>query len=608
MRHLGEFGPRARVALPVAVAALLALPAAAIAGWGSPEPVSGVQRAFVAPGGPGYAVGFVATQPTRLRFAQRPLDGTLGAPLEFPGLFGIASSTPSFTFDASGNALMADEGAGTIAYRQAIDGATAGPWSMGAGQHPARVSVAPTGEAMIGLTSGAAGTIRIAFRPAGKDSVVNLSSGAVEDISAAGSLIGLLLQADGGAIVVWQEGDTLYQRVRQAGQPTFDPPTAIPSPVADNRKFSVRFAGDPSGWAAISWLGSSGGNARDLAVASVRAPNSGFPAPAVVGTGGTSVNVTPAVTSTGDGLVVWRNDITGGVCPTDSATMGARYHGGTWSPQESLGASGRTSIPADAGGVVGAGNDVAVDMIEIKDTGVACAYGDDERSLKVHHFRSTGSGLSDQGMSELQPAQLGPQGQTVYPTMNDLAIESGGKMLAWYQSGTGQQYLRAFDGVTPGAAGNGSPGGGGGGGPAPPAPTPAGKPGAILPIMPTHFVLLQPINPLNPRFELLCLPEDDPGDCRFKVAFYVRLSGKAINPDGTVKTSASRKPVLVARATASAKSGKRVKAKVQFTKVGKALLRQGKKLKLLADVTVTKNGRSATSRVTTTMKARPRRH
>ena len=51
--------------------------------------------------------------------------------------------------------------------------------------------------------------------------------------SNAGSLIGVLLQADGGALVVWQDGDTLWQSVRRSGQQSFDPPTTIADPRSD---------------------------------------------------------------------------------------------------------------------------------------------------------------------------------------------------------------------------------------------------------------------------------------------------------------------------------------------------------------------------------------
>jgi len=52
----------------------LALPGTAVAGWGAAEHVEkNINQVLLAPGGPGYVVGFRAESPKRLRFAIRPL-------------------------------------------------------------------------------------------------------------------------------------------------------------------------------------------------------------------------------------------------------------------------------------------------------------------------------------------------------------------------------------------------------------------------------------------------------------------------------------------------------------------------------------------------------
>ena len=177
------------------------------------------------------------TPTPRLRYALRPRDGTLGAPLEFPASLG-KNSYPGIAFDAAGNGVISEQSDRQVFGYKASTGEMSAPQVLALGQFPARVSVAPTGEALIGLDNGS-GQVRVAFRAAGLGAQVDTAN--TVDLSTSGGLVGLQLQADGGAIVVWHEGDTLKQAVRRGGG--VQPPTrprrfprrgrspASPSPV-----------------------------------------------------------------------------------------------------------------------------------------------------------------------------------------------------------------------------------------------------------------------------------------------------------------------------------------------------------------------------------------
>jgi hypothetical protein len=65
------------------LALILAVPGAARAGWGSPESVgTDINQVQLAPGGPGFVLGFPASGPARLRFAlgRAPLAASHTAP------------------------------------------------------------------------------------------------------------------------------------------------------------------------------------------------------------------------------------------------------------------------------------------------------------------------------------------------------------------------------------------------------------------------------------------------------------------------------------------------------------------------------------------------
>lgn len=602
MRIPGGRRGRRRVAVACAVISV-AIPATASAGWDPPEPVApgtDVFRVELGPGGPGYIVGFPLTSPNRFRYAPRPIGGALGAlPLEFPGTLGT-NYDGFWRFDAAGNAVVAntyDNRIGSIP----LGGSGGSSQDLPPGYSPDGLSVAPSGEALIAAVP-TFGQFRVALRAAGPSAVADFSeSGAQLFGTMTSSFVGLLLQADGGAVVVWRDGEDLFQSVRKSGELSFGAPAAISDPRPDVRKFSVRMHGDPSGHAVLAWLGSSGGNARDQAVASVRGPDGTFGEAQIVGTAGSLVNVTPAVTNTGDGLVAWSHVYPGGGCqPT--TIMGAALHAGTFAPQAPLGPSAfpLTSSQGWPDTVLAAGDRVAVPVLEIDDVaGTPCSYGDDRRGLFMHHFRSGPNGLVDEGISELSPLQSRTGGVTSYPSINAPTIEPGGRMLVAYQIDSAR-YLRSFDGVAPGASG-----------PPPPAPGPPGGAGTtpaapakgILPLRPVRYFAVQPIDPKAASFTLTCTPEDglDGELCRAKMFAYYLFKGRFGSGKAAAKPKV--KSVLIATASATVPDGKTQKVRLRFTKAGRALIARGKAVRIALDLTLQRGTQKATQRFTTTLKA-----
>jgi hypothetical protein len=345
----------------------------------------------------------------------------------------------------------------------------------------------------------------------------------------------------------------------------------------------------------LTWAGYSAPAVRDQAVATVRAPNGGFPAARIVGTGGSIVNVYPAITANGAGIATWRHDYTG-VANPPATVMGATVHAGTWAPQAPVGPSAYPLISIPTNIAVAGTSDIAVPMIQIEDAGTPGVFSDDRRGLFVHHYRSTPTGLVDQGISELAPLQKRAGGTTPNMGVDDIAMEQGGKILTAFNI-AGVRSLRSFDGVPPGTPVS----------PVvvvPPAPAPpAGPPKAIAPIVAKNFVILKPGDPKNLTFTGVCEKSDvESGDCKMKLAMYVAFGGKI---PGIVKSAASRR-VKLASGSATVKAGTRKKIRLTLTREGRRIVARGKRVKVVLDVSVTRNGRTGKARLPTVLKARRR--
>jgi hypothetical protein len=187
--------------------------------------------------------------------------------------------------------------------------------------------------------------------------------------------------------------------------------------------------------------------------------------------------------------------------------------------------------------------------------------------------------------------------------IDDIAMEPGGRVLAWLGV-DGTQFLRSFDGVPPGAAGAPGPGPGPAASPAPGSPPAAPGAPRILPIVPKRFVLLRPIDPKELAVTATCTADDlQSGDCRMKLAMYYRLTGK----QGTIAAAPRRgRLVRLGAASATLKPGTRRKLKLRLTRDGRRVVARGRKVAVLLDVTVTRGAQTATSRLSTTLRAKRR--
>src|SRR4051812_43887467 len=107
-----------RHAALAACALSLAAPTAALAGWSTPESLSGGHPSTLAlaPGGTGLVVGFPANQ--QLQIAERPPGGPVGVAKPLSGTIG-KNDIPIIALDGAGNALIASHDDRQIAYRPA---------------------------------------------------------------------------------------------------------------------------------------------------------------------------------------------------------------------------------------------------------------------------------------------------------------------------------------------------------------------------------------------------------------------------------------------------------------------------------------------------------
>lgn len=602
----------------------LAVPSSALAGWGPPESVgSNINGIALAPGGTGFVLGFPATSPSpsRVRFALRPSAGPLGLPQEFPAEFGL-HTLPKLGFDEAGDALIVDEEPGLIGWRaasglygttQKLEGHLLARW-------PRLISVAPSGAALIGVNEQRPGgsPVQLALRPAGPDSVVDTEN--TVDLTTKGTLVGLQLQADGGAIAVYVDEvtDKLMQDVRLSGQVNFETPTEITAPPGTHDLGEITFSSDSSGWAMLAASGrSTEGGEVDQVLGDVRAPDGSFPTPSVIATGSDLSNVTPAVTASGDGLVTWRQGGLGDPLCTAFGIRGAAQHLGTWSAAMAVGPEvwPDESLPATASTSFSSGNDISVPMIDVHAEGSPCPTSPQTRGLIVHHYRSGPTGLTDQGVSELAPASSSSPVE-----VQGWAMEPAGKILAWYRVGE-ERFLRSFDGVTPGA-GSGLPGtpgssevpgssSGAGSGAAGSSSTGTGTktkpPVEVLPLKLQQFAIVPTINPASLEFEMRCPPTGEES-CQGRAYFYYLLTGRQIKPAARASvarasTAGGKHLALIATGRVKIKPGASGRVKMSPNALGKRLLKGGKKLKITLKLAVTQGQSSVTGTLPATIKA-----
>jgi hypothetical protein len=600
----------------------LAVPASASADWGPREEIPLGAGPLSSPaGGPVFVRGYSFETDQIERYALRPFDGVMGAPQDFGA--GIADFSNdvgglNLDFDSAGNAVVIREDGvsdNRVAYRS-VANVWSDPDPLPLGWRPRLVSVAPTGESMIGIQAGAsAEEVVVAFRPAGPDAEVDDAN--AEAFSANGTLVGLQLQPDGGAVVVWQEGDELWQAVRPAGEASFADPAEIPSPTADPRKFSVKFDSDSSGWSILTWrTAATNGGAVDTGVVSVREPNGAFGAPQVIGShsGSGLVTLAGAITSTGAAIAVWDVTVPAGSC-THGYTVAAFRSGGAWGSATPIGPAPPVASTGQATPVgFSAGSHIAVPLLERHLVGDTCTVADDKFRLTVRHFQGSAGTLVDRGTSELSPFELTTSQTPAAVGLNRLVIEPGGKMLAHFQlSGQGgsERYLRAFDGVVPTQPppdddDDPDPPGNGGN-------PPGQNPPPILEIVPRRFVTLKPIDPKKLLLKFQCvIGENTDENCVTQVGMYMYFTGKkgidkAFKPEKPATKSAKKKPFLLAKGSATAAAGQTKNVKLKPTKLGKRAIRSRKGFKVELKVTVAVGDDKATQTLKTKLKAGKKR-
>ncbi len=438
--------------------------------WGAPEalPADAAYSFNLAPDGTALIFGF----PTDgrvfpvYRLLVRPPGGPQGSPQDLPPDFG--NGPPLFaSFAPNGDGLIASTGKHAIAFRAAGAGSAVGaPQELG--RSPAGIAFGPAGNSLIGVNWDD-GHVHVVLRPAGAAGSPDLAN--AQDLGK-GSLVGLALDPDGAAVVVFQDQSAklLEQAVRPAGAPSFQTPTEISVPGLNAAEYRVRMAADPAGYAALGWEGSSDTStttqfAPDRALASYRSPGGAFTAPVIVGSAsapGYMRDVYPGVTSSGDGLVGW-SKVTNvdGMCAntTDYLDIGAfvsLHRLGTWGSERSLFGSGGFPNRASVKDVASGGDTIAISLQSTLGGGDRCSFGDNTSELAVVRARTTGPGTldpADSARTEKKTFSSTPQAEnggvtaSFGPpyTTSYVAVSSSGAVLQFYTESGVQKLIAGWD-------------------------------------------------------------------------------------------------------------------------------------------------------------------
>lgn len=613
---------RRPILLACALLLLFVPSASAELGWGEPELGidANTESAAVAPDGTALLFGWPASG--RKQLAVRPRGGPIGAPAGTTVYSNY--DAPEVAFDAAGNALGGSRESRIIAYRPA-GGQFGTTQSLSTFGYPLEISMAPSGEAMVGTDNGFTtnGAVKVAFRPAGPDAQVDVANEQVFS-PAAGTylrLLGLQMDPDGAAIVVMGYGDTVYQAVRAAGEASFGAPTAIPQAagVGDDR-YRVVFHSDPAGHAVLAYRAGAG-NANDThAVAAYRAPGGSFGTPQVVGAAGAGLHVNDvraAVNRHGDGLVAWTETSEEGDCASNAdpnvyAVHGSKLHGGSFGAAAPLGPGTypETSVFEQ---VTAAGDRVAL-AYTVRHRGTRCDVTDNSSDVRVRTYRSEPSGLvqeDDRLLADSEPSGLpAGQGQWRHPHFGDIGVVlgAGGTLIAATGSYSGGSLVRelhvredpdapADPGDPPADPGDpptdpgGSPTGPVGGTPTPtPTQVPVSTP-TIKPIVPRDLVTPRPITRRKTRVPVTCPPEVG-SDCATHMALYRRFG--ALPRASASGKKRKRKAVRLASGRATIAPGATKRVKLKLTKAGKRAAKRRASTGRLV-VTVTADGRTTQS-------------
>lgn len=607
--------------------------AAAALQWQAPEQLpAGTGGLRLGPDGVGLLFGFPdASGYTRL--VVRPPGGPSGSPQSLPAGMGYGGAAPVVGWFGDGSALIIDPQSGGVAFRSAGSaGSIRTPQNLGSPRAPVAIATAPSGEAIIGLQSGPTGSsqVGVAFRSPGPSGVVDIQNAQYFGF---GQLTGVVLDPGGGAVVVWTNGTTLYQAVRDPGAASFSNPTIIPAPGL----YRPQMAEDPSGYALLSWIGGPPGpNSYGTQVfADERAPGGAFGAPQMIGTTptGDPTAALPGITSSGDAIVGWTAGALSTCSPngndSDFGAYIATSHSGSWGPQTALaGAAWPNNSAID--GVVSAGNHVAVAYYAQADHDAKCQPPVDDSSASFVETGSVGaSGIVLGGpvntVSELSTGH----GQYYSAGFTAMSINASGGALYEYSqyTQTGNNiWLLAYEDRTQGAGQQpltvSLRGAGSVKGPGIDCPSacthsyPAGtnvaltatpangatfagwsgacsgtgacnvtmstgqnvtatfNGGGVLPIVPRKLIVLRPLDPAYPFVAVTCPPDPDYAqECTWRVAAYAAF--------GAIPTAAKhRKAQLLGTGSLVLRPGHKGRLKIRFTAAGRRALRSGRSLRI----------------------------
>jgi hypothetical protein len=590
------------LALVLGMTVCLVAPASSEAAlqWQAPETVSQLAPKTgvnLAPDGLGLLVGFPTTA---YRYVLRPVGGPEGTPQSFPPNMGVSGAAPIVGWFPDGSSLVADPAANRVAFRPSGAAAAIGtPQDLGSGG-PSAIATVASGDAMIGLAAGTNGPVKVAFRPAGANSLVDMANA---QLVGTGQLIGVALDPAGGVVVVYVDTGTpslLKQAVRQPGHTQFDNPVTIAS-----NPYRANMATDPSGYASLSWVGGPPGTVGygTQIFASERSPGGSFGTPVIVGSNpsGDPQSALSGITSNGDALVAW----SAGLGNCDAGGFINTSHNGGWGAATAVGGTAFPNI-SSIDGVASAGNTVAVAFFTQADGDPSCS------NMNIHYSRTSfvRTGTSTPGGIVFDPDKQTvtevPVGDGRYYSagFQGMAVNPAGGVLYQYDrysaSGDAFSLLAREDrsGAGGGTTGGGGTPGGGAGGPGPSGSTPGA--GHILPIVPRNLVIVTVIDPNYPTFVATCPVDPDfARECAFRLGAYAAF--------GAIPSRAkSRTATLLGSAKLVLHPGQRGRLVIHFTAAGKRALRPGRRLKVRIKVDVTARGQKGSLTAVTTIS--PRRH
>ena len=558
-----------------------------------------------------------------------------------------------------GSALIVDPQSNGVAFRSAgAAGVIGAPQNLGSGRGPSAIATAPSGEAMIGLDGGPSGQVGVAFRSAGPSGVVDIQNA---QYFGPGQLTGVVLDPSGGAVVVWRNGTTLYQAVRDPGAASFGTPAIIPAPGL----YRPLMAEDPSGYAVVSWVGGPPGpdSYGTQVFAAERAPGAAFGSPQQIGTTptGDPTAAFPGVTSSGDAIVGWEAGAFSNCSPNGNDSDFGAYvvtsHNGSWSAPTAL--AGAT-WPSDSAidGVVSAGNHVAVAYYTQADHDTRCQLPIDDSTASFVQTGSVGpSGITLDGPVNTVSELSNGHGQYFSAGFTGMSVNTSGGVLyeySQYTQGGNSFWLLPYEDRTQGA---GQPtltvsvnGAGTVKGAAIACPSacthnyPAGTNvaltatpatgatfagwsgvcsgtgacnvtmsanrnvtakftgGGVPAIVARKLIVLRPLDPAFPFVAATCPADPDYAqECTWRVAAYAAF--------GAIPTAAKRrKAQLLGTGSIVLRPGRKGKIKITFTAAGRRALRSGRSLRIRVKFDLRYNGSHHVSFTSTTTISARRGH